>query len=1038
MDNAEQRGPAPNPWVPRPGLAIRRPRVVSLLRGRFDHRLTTVTGPGGAGKTTSLALAMEENRIDPFGIDLWYAASRHDKHPNHLVAGLLRTAGSTPTATVDDNLTALREAVLAHAPREVVVIVDDAHLLGAGPSTDVLAAILDQLPANGHLLLSGRVQPPLGTGRLRALGHLLEIVEPDLAFDDDELAELIRRRLSSARHPTSMVTDASARAIDLPRLAAMADLRLRARPGADTDFLWEEVLAELGSDRLSVLIRSSVLATLDDELVGAVSGGTWRAEDLVAGLPMVELLDDGTYRLHLVVRDALRGRAQSSELQRGARLAAEAELARGNLRAAAELFVSAGETPAATDVIRRYAMSAGLRRNAQDQVVMQAMAEELFPGSALAQLLRVEMMSGELSVATDVTRIADDAWRIAALAQADGDGDLEAAALYRAIVWVSLDHPVPGQWVDRLVALAATVPFAAQTARYVLAERAMFAGEPEQALGLLQAGAVVDAELDFVDRSGLLCSLGRPEEVGLGLTTADLAGMPDGAELYVGFALWNRGQLTPEVALPIALSMTAQTLSRGLVHPIVAILGVTSFMALGGGDIDTAVRHVAQARDEERFGCSAHLRAFTTMAEAATALVRDGEAEAARILDGLLEEIPLVHWPIRAHLLGLPMLYVLCPQTRPVLDRCRFGPALDLACRAARALVRLRETGDVRSVAELPWENDAGLRAHVLPPHLCELALAGTLANRAGAERLLGHLPDLRTNLGRVEEIGVAAVARAARQRLRTIPPRPRQHTRVVSLGSLQVMVGDVAVDHPDWIRRARVRDLMALLIEERRITRARAAAACWPELGEAAAARNLRVTLSYLQKALEPSRAPRSAAGIVHATGEHLSLDTEVEIDADDFVADMHRATELDRAGAPTSALALYGAALDRYRGRYLAEVTASWAEATQARLHLLAVGGMLRAGELELATGEPERAIAWATRASLASEGNERAARLHASCLAGIGDRLGAVRVLRAVVERLADEAVEPELETAQLLRRLLNHQATGVDGIRRSTAG
>ena len=99
MDSAEQRGPAPNPWAPRPGLAIRRPRVVSLLRGRFDHRLTTVTGPGGAGKTTSLALAMEENRIDPFGIDLWYAASRHDEHPNHLVAGLLRTAGSTPTAT---------------------------------------------------------------------------------------------------------------------------------------------------------------------------------------------------------------------------------------------------------------------------------------------------------------------------------------------------------------------------------------------------------------------------------------------------------------------------------------------------------------------------------------------------------------------------------------------------------------------------------------------------------------------------------------------------------------------------------------------------------------------------------------------------------------------------------------------------------------------------------------------------------------------------------------------------------------------------
>lgn len=1019
--------------APRPGLAIRRPRVVTLLRDRFDHRLALLTAPGGAGKTTALALAMEENGLDPHGVDLWFAAGRHDASAPHLAAGLAQAAGRAPTAAVADNVRAVREAVLALAPRDAVVIVDDAHLIAGEDAVAVLAALLDELPANGHLLLSGRTQPPLPTGRLRAMGHVLEVVERDLAFDDDELAQLIDQRISSGRSGGSPLTAggladdvAPVRASDLPRLAALADLRLRAGPGADAAFLWEEVLAGLDVEHRTVLTRAAVLPALDDQLVGAVSGGAWRAADLVDGLPLVELREDGTFRLHLVLRDVLQERAAPRELQRGARLAAAAELERSNLRAATELLVAAGDRHEAIQVLRRYACSAGLRRNAQDQLVMEALAERLRPGSPLSRLLRVEMMSGELSVTTDVTRLADEAHRVADQARVEGDAQLEAAALYRAIVWVSLDREVPEPWIRRLEELATTVPLAAQTVRYVLAEQAMFAGDPEAALAHLEPRDIVDPELEFVDRSGLLCSLGRPEDVGLGLTTADLAGMPDGAELYVGFALWNRGQLTPEIAFPIAMAMTAQTVARGLVHPIVAILGVTSFMALGQGDVETAARHVAQARHEERYGCSAHLRAFTTMAEAATALVRDGEPAAVAVLDGLLDEIPLERWPIRAHLLGLPMLYVLCPRTRPVLDRCRFGPALELAGNAARALVRLRETGDVRAVADLPWESEACLRAHVLPPHLCELALAGSLLGRATADQLLAKLPDLRSCLTRVAEVGAPPVARAARQRLRSIPSRPRRRTAIETLGAFTVRQDGEPVDHPDWARRARVRELMALLVEERRVTRARAAAALWPDLDDAAGGRNLRVTLSYLQKALEPDRAPRTPTSIVHAEGEQLWLDADVAVDADAFAAEVQRATELDRAGAPTSALSRYDAALARYRGRYLAEISAAWAEPTQARLHLLAVGAMLRAGELELARGEPERAIAWATRVGAISDGNERAARLHAACLAAVGDRLGAARSLRAFAQRLRDERIEPEPETAALLRRLASHHA------------
>jgi Flp pilus assembly protein TadD len=80
-----------------------------------------------------------------------------------------------------------------------------------------------------------------------------------------------------------------------------------------------------------------------------------------------------------------------------------------------------------------------------------------------------------------------------------------------------------------------------------------------------------------------------------------------------------------------------------------------------------------------------------------------------------------------------------------------------------------------------------------------------------------------------------------------------------------------------------------------------------------------------------------------------------------------------------------------------------------------------MLRAGELELASGEADRAVSWATRAIAISPGNERAGRLHASCLAALGDRVTAARELRAMMATLAAERLEPEPETRRLLRRI-----------------
>ena len=58
------------PPEPRPG-SLTRPRLLRALLGRWEHRVTSVVGGPGMGKTTLLAQAVAENRLAPPGVDVW-------------------------------------------------------------------------------------------------------------------------------------------------------------------------------------------------------------------------------------------------------------------------------------------------------------------------------------------------------------------------------------------------------------------------------------------------------------------------------------------------------------------------------------------------------------------------------------------------------------------------------------------------------------------------------------------------------------------------------------------------------------------------------------------------------------------------------------------------------------------------------------------------------------------------------------------------------------------------------------------------------
>ena len=76
------------PSTVRPDRVVARTRLTRLLNDRFTHRVTTVTGAAGFGKTTAMALAVENNLLDPVGRDVWLTVTPNTTSALAVVNGL--------------------------------------------------------------------------------------------------------------------------------------------------------------------------------------------------------------------------------------------------------------------------------------------------------------------------------------------------------------------------------------------------------------------------------------------------------------------------------------------------------------------------------------------------------------------------------------------------------------------------------------------------------------------------------------------------------------------------------------------------------------------------------------------------------------------------------------------------------------------------------------------------------------------------------------------------------------------------------------
>jgi LuxR family transcriptional regulator, maltose regulon positive regulatory protein len=260
---------------------------------------------------------------------------------------------------------------LAALDEPLVLVLDDYQFISSRAVHGQLDFFLERLPATTRLVIASRSDPPLPLGRLRARGELLEVHADDLRFDGPESTTLLNDLLGLelvADDVESLQARTEGWAAGL-YLAALS-LRNRDDPGSFlaafagddrhlVDYLGDEVLAGLSTERRKFLLHTSVLGQLSGELCDAVTGQSGGAEMLAAiersNLFLVPL--DRTrswYRYHHLFAELLRQELERSEPELVGELHRRASLwyqRYGEIDEAITHAIAAGETAAACDLI---------------------------------------------------------------------------------------------------------------------------------------------------------------------------------------------------------------------------------------------------------------------------------------------------------------------------------------------------------------------------------------------------------------------------------------------------------------------------------------------------------------------------------------------------------------------------------------------------------------------------------------------------------------------------------------------------------------
>jgi LuxR family maltose regulon positive regulatory protein len=164
---------------------VSRPQLMSKLNLGMNCKLTLVTAPAGFGKTTLLSEWIKNNQKSI----AWLSLDKQDNDIVRFWSYVVHAVGSAWTEfgdQVDSILTAFNRSTLestlttlinemSRFTGDLVLILDDFHLIEDDSIHQSFASLLIHMPANIHLYILSRSEPPMALSKLRASHQLNQL-----------------------------------------------------------------------------------------------------------------------------------------------------------------------------------------------------------------------------------------------------------------------------------------------------------------------------------------------------------------------------------------------------------------------------------------------------------------------------------------------------------------------------------------------------------------------------------------------------------------------------------------------------------------------------------------------------------------------------------------------------------------------------------------------------------------------------------------------------------------------------------------------
>jgi len=174
---------------------IPRTRLYEKLTRGLAYRLILLVAPAGSGKTTLLSGWLQTlqrpvawvtvDTTDNVPVRFWgyFVAALEKAYPMILNPVIIpyQVLLDEPNIAPEASLASLINS-LATMPGDGLIVLDDFHLVTAPSILAAVPFLIEHLPANIHLILVSRSDPPVPLPRLRARRQVLELRMHDLRF----------------------------------------------------------------------------------------------------------------------------------------------------------------------------------------------------------------------------------------------------------------------------------------------------------------------------------------------------------------------------------------------------------------------------------------------------------------------------------------------------------------------------------------------------------------------------------------------------------------------------------------------------------------------------------------------------------------------------------------------------------------------------------------------------------------------------------------------------------------------------------------